>query len=298
MKWDRKLRERLRETNTFLALRGRVMRYTGGGGGTGVQNLYLPTVQRSGSQWMKNVLADMRIRKYTRLRPFPQRRYEWGEFVKRFPLHTFVPGLYMSYDLYEEIEKPQRYRTVFVMRDPRSLTVSWYHAMRKTHVLMGKVGRYREDLARLDFNDGISYCIKALTGKFADMRTWMDHRDDRNVTILKFEDMAADTTSAIGRILKDCGFDVPADVLANVMREYDKEEMRKRDPRTQADPNGSHYRKSTSDHRGVFTPEHYKLFREVTGNLVSYLGYDDAEPPASQSEADHDALALEVASQV
>lgn len=287
MRWGNSLRHNLCHSHAFLAARGRWLDFRGRGA---IQNLYFPTIQRSGSQWMKEVFTDVRIRRYTGLRLQPQRRYEWGEFVKRFPLYTFVPGLYVSYDLYEEIDKPERYRTFFVMRDPRSLTVSWYHAMRKTHVLMGKVGKYREDLERLDFNDGISYCIRALTGKYADMRTWMDHRDDPNVTILKFEDMDKDSTAAVDRILKKCGFEVPPDVLAEVMKNYTKSEMRKRDPRTQTDPNGSHYRVTTSDHRDVFTKEHYQLFRDVTGNLATYLGFD--EDPA---EAQRVAPALEPA---
>jgi len=50
----------------------------------------------------------------------------------------------MSYDLYEEIQKPERYRTIYVQRDPRDVIVSWYWSMLETHVLMGKVGKYRK----------------------------------------------------------------------------------------------------------------------------------------------------------
>ena len=286
MKLVNNLKRRVRNDPKFLNTRGWWMNRGGGGGGSSgngwpMQNVYFPTVQRSGSQWIREVFSDRRIQKYTGLRPYPQRRYEWGEFVRRFPLYTFVPGLYVSYDLYEEIEKPERYRTFYVLRDPRSIVVSWYHAMARTHVLMGKVGKYREDLSKLSFHDGITYCIKALTGKFADMRTWWDHRDDPNVTILRFEEMIRDTTGAMARVLAESGAKVPPEVLAEVMRAYGKDEMRKKDPRAAADPNMSHYRPTTSDHREAFTDEHYRLFRDVTGNLVTYLGYQEFDAPGA-----------------
>jgi hypothetical protein len=291
MRLSSQLRNRVRNHPSFLHVRGwwvdrsRPAPHAPGGAGTlpPLQNVYFPTVQRSGSQWMKAFFSNMRIRRFTGLRPFPQRRYEWGEFVRRFPLYTFVPLLYVSYDLYEEIEKPPRYRTFYVMRDPRSVVVSWYHAMLKTHVLMGKVGRYREDLSRLLFDDGISYCIRALTGKFADMRTWWDHRDDPNVTLLRFEDMIQDPAASMAGILEACGFQVPPPVLADVMRDYTKDSMRKKDPRTEADPDNCHYRATTSDHHEAFTDDHYRLFRDVTGNLVTYLGYEEFDAPRREA---------------
>lgn len=238
-----------------------------------VENIYFATVQRSGSQWVKEIFSDRRVRARTGLATYPQHRYEWDDFHESFPRYTFVPGLYMSYDLYEEIDKPASYKTLYVLRDPRSIAVSWYWAALETHTLMGKIGKYRSDLRELDFNDGLSYSIRALAGKFTDMRTWMYHADDPHVLIVRFEDLTQDPLRCFGEIFEHCGVAMPSATLESVLDDYTKAKMRERDLRRRPDAPESHYRVRTSDHREVFTPKHYELFHEVTGDLVSLLGY-------------------------
>jgi hypothetical protein len=245
-------------------------------GSLGPQNVYFATVQRSGSQWIKHVFSDPRVVAYTDLAVYPQHRYEWNEFRERFPLYTFVPGLYMSYDLYEEIEKPDNYWTFYVLRDPRSIAVSWYWAALETHTLLGKIGAYRADLQQLDFADGLTYSIKALAGKFTDMRTWAYHAHDPRVRFVRFEELTKDPLAELGALLEHCRLEVPESVLASVLDDYTKAKMRERDLARRPHLSDSHYRSKSSHHADVFTAEHYRLFEAVTGDLVSLLGYDNS----------------------
>ncbi|MCF8096137.1 MAG: sulfotransferase domain-containing protein [Desulfobacteraceae bacterium] len=239
-----------------------------------IENIYFATIQKSGSQYIKQVFSDKRIQYYTKLLTYPQHRYEWDEFHKKFPKGTFVPGLYMSYDLYEEIEKPKSYKTFYVMRDPRNIVVSWYYSMMKTHKLMGKVGRYRKELQKLSFKEGLHYCIDALSIKFMAMRTWKNNENDPAVLILKFEDLKENPYSEFLRIFEHCGINIPHEVLKSVLSDYTKDKMREKDLANRVDITESHYRKTESKHQEVFEADHYKHFYQVTGNLVEILGYE------------------------
>lgn len=238
-----------------------------------LENLYLATVQKTGSQWMKAVFADRRIRAYTHLQAYPQRRYEWGEFVKRFPKQTFIPGLYISYDLYQEIEKPARYRTIYVLRDPRDITVSWYWSMLESHKLMGKVGSYRANLDKLDLEAGLHYAIDALTLKYAQMRTWAINRLDPKVLFVRLEEIEEEPVETLQRIFTFCGLSIPTSLTLRLASDYSKTNMRSRDLRFRSADSVSHYRSKRSKHQEMFTDSHREHFAGTAGNLIELLGY-------------------------
>jgi len=244
------------------------------------QNIYHASVQKTGSHWVKSVFSDPRIRTYTRLATYPGHRYEWDEFHKRFPRYHFVPGLFISYGSYEEIEKPDRYKTFYVIRDPRDIVVSWYFSIRDTHRLAGKVGQYRERLRSLDREEGISFCIRTLAYKFAFMRTWAYNADDPNVLMVKFENLVREPVQHWGKIFDHCGIEIPSTELRSVLGDYDKEGMRKREQkrsflRKRSASNRSHYRKGGRNWEDLFTEKHRAMFAEINGNLLSVLGYDE-----------------------
>ncbi len=240
-------------------------------------NIYQATIQKTGSQWIKEIFSDPKIAAISGLYTYPQHRYEWTEFHLRFPKGTFVPGLYMSYDLYEEIEKPKYYRTFYVLRDPRDVIVSWYYSMLKSHILMGKVGTYRAALSQLDYNDGISYCIDALQLRFAQQRSWMIYgKTDPHVLIVKYEDLIADPFKQFKHLFEHCHIPVPDETLEEVIQKYSFTNMKKKDlEKRSAESAESHYRKGKAEEwREALTEEHLKKFYGITGNLIEVLGYE------------------------
>ena len=57
------------------------------------------------------------------------------------------------------------------------------------------------------------------------------------------------------------------------LKDYTKEEMRKRDMEDR-DEDKSHYRKQSTGWEEEFTDKHKQEFYEITGNLVDILGYE------------------------
>lgn len=240
-----------------------------------VQNLYLASVQKTGSQWLSAVLSDPEINSLTSLKPYPQRRYEYDEFKRTFPRGVYVPGLYISYDLYEEIIKPTSYRTVYVMRDPRDIVVSWYWSMKETHTIMGKVSKYRAALNELNFDEGLHYCIDAFNMKFACMRSWANNLSDPNVLPVRLEASRSDPVGFVQIILRHIDINCDRILLSRILENYTIQKMRAKDLEKRSAGEESHYRRTPSSHREVFSLKHQQHFREVNGNLLEVLGYEE-----------------------
>lgn len=246
-----------------------------------LDNLYLATIQKAGSQWLKAVFSDPRIKVYTGLTEYPQHHYDGHEFHVTFPRYTFIPGFYIAYSQYKLfLKKPENYRTLFIARDPRNIVVSWYNSTLTTHAEIPEVKVQREQLKQMTQEEGIAHGIKILANKFAELRTWYELAEDEdpNVMFIRFEDITKEPFSYFQRIFKFFGIAIPDEELKAILEDYSKENMRKRDLERRAQKedmsNQSHYRKKGSNHKQVFTEEHYKLFYGVTGDLVDVLGYE------------------------
>jgi len=243
---------------------------------TPVDNLYLATVQKSGSQWVKKVFSDPEMQEITRLKVYPQHNYEFNEFKSRFPVGTVIPGLYIDYPTFDVfVRKPKNYKVIYVIRDPRDIAVSWYHSMYSTHGERQGVDRVRRTLKGMTKEDGLSYAIKYLSPKFASLRSWVElSKGDSNVRFVKFEEMTDSPGSSFEELLTFCGFDFDREHIDSILSKYTKSNMRKTDLKNRSEDSESHYREKSSSFRDEFTTDHSHLFRQVTGNLVELLGYD------------------------
>ncbi len=244
-------------------------------------NIYYGTVQKTGTHWFKAIFDDPRIRRLSGLHSFPGHRYESDQFMTSFPRHHFVPGLFISYGLYEEIRKPADYRTFYVTRDPRNIVVSWYFSARDTHRLVGRVVIDRPALRARSFEDGLKYSIEQLAYKFSFMRSWAYAAPtDPNVLLVRFEDVTRDPFAGFRAIFDHCRIPVSDALLREVLADYTKEKMRQIDEdrpwwRQRTLSTDSHYRPEASSWRDAFTPALHEHFANVNGNLLSLLGYAD-----------------------
>ena len=252
----------------LLKLRGKV--YSGK-----LDNIYLATVQKSGSQWVNSVFSDMDMQRITKLKVYPQHNYEFDEFENRFPRGTVVPGLYLDHPTFDVfIDKPRNYKVVYVVRDPRDIVVSWYHSMYSTHGERKGVDIVRKKLRTMSKEEGIAYCIQYLAPKFSALRSWVElAQGDKKVLFIKFEDLIKSPVSKFAEILEFCDIEYKEENLIAILNRYTKNKLREKDLQGR-DGNESHYRKSSSSYLVEFSEAHLKAFYGVTGNLVELLEYD------------------------
>ncbi len=243
---------------------------------TKLENIFLCSVQKTGSKWFKKIFSDVRLNKYTNLNVFPQHDYEYTEGFRKFPKYSLVPGLYISYQHYMLIEKPKNYKTIYIYRDPRNIVVSWFYSMLKTHYPRSGVNEVRERLELMSKEDGLLYSIQFLNEKFSFIRSWIElGKDDPNVYFVRFEEFSEDPLKHFINLLDFCNIEIPLSILKEILNEYSKDEMRKADLKLRKDKSESHYRMEKTNYASEFLDIHYQMFYNSTGNLIEVLGYDN-----------------------
>ena len=242
------------------------------------QNIYYCCTQRTGSQWLKRILRDPLVYRYSGLGVHEYNEIGLNEarFAGPLPEGTIGTHLYISYPTYLALPKPARYRTFFVLRDPRDIAVSWYFALKYSHGPTAKVLELRKRLDGLTLDDGLRLSIDSLVdlGLFDAQRSWVSGPPDQSeVGLLRYEDMAADGRSFVRDLLRDLDIDLPA---ADFARLYGRHEYKRitggRDQGTE--DRHDHYRKGVAgDWRNYLKGPLLAYFLEATGDLVEVLGY-------------------------
>ena len=196
---------------------------------------------------------------------------EAGQIRGPLPERTIGTHLYIGYPTYLSIPKPERYRTFFILRDPRDISVSWYFAARYSHGALDPIPRLRKDLKNLGLEDGLKYSIDSLEefGLFWAQRSWMSVEQDRDrIRIFRYEDFSKDNRKFLEDLLDYIGVALPEDEFAALYERHAFKQVtggRAAGVEDQHD----HYRKGVSgDWRNYFDDSLRRYFREVTGDLL------------------------------
>lgn len=252
-----------------------------------IDNIYHCCTHRSASQWIRDILGDRIVFKYTGLRPFhyqtewmdkyDPRPYDERYFSKSFPQNTIVSPIYIDYDCFLDVGKPEHYRAFFVLRDPRDIVVSWYFSTKYSHQLMGPIQKHRHKLKNINKRNGIIYGIDRLKdiGLFGAQRSWITSKNDERVRVYKYENLVTgDNLKQIKDLFCHCQIDVPDNIIVRLIEKNSFSEKTKGRKRGKEDK-GSHNRKGVpGDWRNHFDNEILDYFFNKTGNLIDVLGYD------------------------
>jgi len=243
--------------------------------------IYHCCTQRTASQWFRAIFSDPLFYRYTGLDvvPYVSMGLRGAHFDAPFPTRSVATHLYVDYPTYRSIPKPSRYRTFFILRDPRDALVSWYFSMKYSHsARLVEVRKLRRELAHLDIERGISFLIPRLDelGYFETQRSWVDGpvRNDRNVRVMRYEDLAADNAGFLADLFDYLRVPMPNAGFERLCRRHAFYRMAR--GREQGDEDiKDHYRKGVAgDWRNHFTPELEADLRSTTGNLLETLGYE------------------------
>jgi len=239
-------------------------------------NVYHCCVHKTGSQWIRKVFSDRETFSWSGLRPFHyQSKLKEGDhrdikdrtFDEPFPERTIVSPLYIHWEHFRDMPKPERYRAFFVSRDPRDVLVSWYFSTRYSHPGKSR-DVHREMLNELSLEDGLAYGVDQLKerGLFDALESWKGAaKRDSNVLVVRYEDLIGQNAAAeFKRLFEHVDIRFPDTVLADLLQRYSFEEMSGR--QRGEEEKGSKLRKGVAgDWRNYFDERLTRKFAEVCG---------------------------------
>ncbi len=237
------------------------------------ENVYHCAVRKTASQWIKAMLGDPVVYRHSGLLPYDPRPYRWRH-PQAFPPGRAVSCLFLSHKKFTTVPKPDRYRTFFVLRDPRDIVVSSYFSTRSSHTPMGDIPAVRKVLQEKPQKEGLLYVISHLSqkGTFRNLRAWALSPGAEHVRLFRYEDLTGERQAEeVDQLMRHCGISLPSSALAELLSRYSFSRMR---GDREAAGSVSHYRKGKpGDWRNHFDDDIYDAFAEATGDLVELLGY-------------------------
>ena len=236
-------------------------------------NIYHCAVRKTASQWIKAIFSDPVVYRHSGLLPYDPRPYKWRH-PQPFPPGRVISSLFLSHKKFTTIPKPDRYRTFFVLRDPRDVVVSSYFSARSSHTPMGDVPQVRKVLQEKPMKEGLLYVISHLCekGTFRALRSWATAPEADAVRLVRYEDLTGERQAQeMDQLLRHCGIILPPAELTDLLSRYSFSRMRSDRPGPET---VSHYRKGKpGDWRNHFDDDVYDAFNTATGDLVTLLGY-------------------------
>lgn len=243
-------------------------------------NIYYCCLQKTGSQWLRAVLDDPIVYRRCGLGmvPFVALGLNTVSAVQAFPPRTIAAHLYLNYATYRDIPKPGRYRTFFVMRDPRDAVVSWYYSAKFSHRANPTMSELRSEFHDMDVKTGMVYLIDRLQewGYFDAERSWVrEAASDPAVRLMRYEHLATDPREFLQQLFEWLEIPVGEVALGHLLHRHRFDAYA--EGRSKGDEDVySHYRRGTpGEWQERFDQDVLSHFTSATGDLVSSLGYND-----------------------
>jgi hypothetical protein len=169
------------------------------------------------------------------------------------------------------------YRASHLIRDPRDVVVSGYHYHLRTDEAWVREPKarygglsYQALLLSLDEHDGLMAEIeRGGRSSLADMGAWSYSRPE--ILELRYEDAIRDEAETFTRLFRFYGFnDAAVEQGLKIVEQFSRHHG------PHAGDSDPHVRSGQpGEWRSHFAPDHIALFKELTGDLVVRLGYED-----------------------
>jgi len=243
--------------------------------------IYHCCIQKSGSQWFKQVFKDSLIWKNTKLHiysPYDNFITEDANILKnleKLPKGLIISPLYIRYDRFDAMEKPKNSKSFFIARDPRDLIISNYFSLKHSHSpYVQYILEMRKKLNDMSQFDGILEIINSFTiGTKETLNGWFT-QNSPNIKLIKFEDIFGNKQKQIfTELINHCGIKIPEEHINSLLDKYSFKKISGR--KLGKEDINHHYRKGTpGDWKNYFTEEHKDLFKELSGDLLITCGYE------------------------
>jgi hypothetical protein len=250
-------------------------------------NIYHCCVWKTASQWLRNVLSATDVYRYSGLLPYAYEVHEGRDyralqqrtFDRPFPIGRIITPLYINYDSFAGMPKPEKYRAFFVARDPRDVVISHYFSSKFSHNENPGVLEERARVADLPEKEGIIVHMRYMgeRGIFDALRSWVEtSTSDPRIRVFRFEDLTgAEQLRWVSELMDHCDIRIPQDKLEPILARLSFEKLS--GGRKQGDENTHHKYRSGKHGSWVkyFDEDVTRTYQQVTGDLTVSLGYED-----------------------
>ncbi|MFB6225193.1 MAG: sulfotransferase domain-containing protein [Candidatus Paceibacteria bacterium] len=248
-------------------------------------NIYHCALQKTGTQWMYDILSDPLVYKYSGLSikrfNIPRRKsqaHKISGIDEPYKKNTIISGVSGTYSNYRKgiPKKDTKHRAFFVIRDPREMVVSWYFSTKSNHIVepVSMMAVHRKKLNKKSKEDGLKYVIELFEwkGKFEVMRSWMKNKNKKNVKIVKFENLADGDLSCYRSLFDFMDVQIPEKKLKKLVEDYSFESLTGR--RNKKEKTDSHMRSGTKKTWNKhLSQEHISILKNKASDITKGFGY-------------------------
>lgn len=251
--------------------------------------IYHLCIQKTGSQWIKSILSDPEVFKYTGLKPYYlnadiqkslkklSNNNTYNDNSVDLPSKKILTPLYIYRSNFEAMAKPHRYKGFFVVRDPRDLLISQYFSKKSIHKRSKSLDPVRRELEKMSIEDGILLTLNILSQNdyWRRLSSWVYNKDE-NIKVVKYEDLIGESQiESFKALFEHLEIPMPEWESEDLIQKYSFQKLT--GGRQQGEEvDYSHLRKGVSgDWKNYFTEAIENQFYEVTGDLVKEFGYNN-----------------------
>jgi hypothetical protein len=199
-------------------------------------------------------------------------------FDRPFPLGRIITPLYINFESFARLPKPDEHRAFFVVRDPRDLIVSHYFSSRYSHIDNPGVLDDRARLADLPEKEGIIVCLRFMAerGIFDALRSWAENSDaDPRIKVFRFEDLVgAEQPRWMSELMEHCDIRIPQEKLRAILSRLSFEKLSGGRKRGEEDKFHKYRSGTHGSWKKYFDEDVTHAFEQATGDLTRLLGYD------------------------
>lgn len=235
------------------------------------------TLEKCGSQWVRDILIDPRIGNYTNhpysgisLSISTQKRLDLPDNSLSGPIYGVNQAEWV-------FSKSIGDKAIVVIRDPRDRMISYLYSLLYSHGKNLYVEAARSILLGLTTHSERvqSMIMRNVVGAMRFYLTWTDVLDE-SAYLLRYEDLVQETLPELKKVMDWLGVKVPKDELAQVVECYSFESRSGRSPGEE--DKFSHYRKGiVGDWRNNFSRSHGQLWETLFPGFLRTIGYEPTD---------------------
>jgi hypothetical protein len=234
--------------------------------------IFIAGLPKSGSTWLRNMFCS--IPGYNAFQPYHVTPTDYSLREDTFRAYSHLLAVLHMHTYWslenEAILKKEGLRYAIIYRDIRDAAVSWYFFIsnvREDHYL-------RDAVAPLSFEEGINYYIDHyLASEVRWIRDWRTHRDPEMSVEITYEKLRADTLSVFGAASRFICGPLSDAVVETAVLSNSFERVSGRRP-GEEDQNAFVRKGISGDWRNKFSEQHKARFKEIAGELLIELGYE------------------------